>query len=328
MLYTKKVSMKLMAVILAAVILSVTVTPITATAITQTDIADIPVDFFEVASYNTETGEVSYKTYDTSLTVNAMRAGTVEFSTPAFAGIDSDEIISEEIESDNLVSPSSIIGSDNRSPISSPSSHFPERAICRIVTYWDRNNDGVIDNVVGVATGFLEGPSAVVSNGHVVYDHDLGMWCKYAEVTFAQNGANSKPYGTQTSTTIHTSVAWIEDGDFGQDWSIIEINDDIGNRIGWFGKSWTSGTLNNTAVILTGYPGDKPQTMWTSSGTIRNTYAAWVEYDCDMVGGQSGSPVYNSSGQVLAINSAEGGTYNGGVRITEWLYNLLEEYRP
>lgn len=327
MLHIEKMCMKLMAVILTIVIFSVIVTPTTATAISQPDISDEEVEFFEVASYNTETGEVSYKTYDTSLTANAIKAGTVEFSSPSFAGTDFNEVF-EETELDDCAGTYSIIGADNRIRVSSPSSSFPERAICRIVTYWDRNNDGVIDNTVGIATGFLEGPSAVVSNGHVVYDHDLGKWCEYAEVTFAQNGANSAPYGTQTSTTIHTSVAWIENGDLGQDWSIIEVDDDIGNRTGWFGKMWTSGTLNGTSVKLTGYPGDKPQTMWTSSGKINTTYNDRVQYDCDMVGGQSGSPVYNSDAQVLAINSVETSSYNQGVRITEWLYNFLEEFRP
>lgn len=274
---------------------------------------------FDVVSKDTETGIESIQQYDTSLTTNALKLGISEISTPAYAG--SDPSMPE-------MTTQSIIGKDDRVRISNPSSQHPYRAICRIVTYWDKNKDGKIDSTVGVATGFLEGPSAVVSNGHVIYDANLKMWCKYAEVTFAQDGSGSAPYGTIRSTTIHTSSAWINSGDFNQDWSVIEIASPIGNRTGWFGKMWTSGTLNNTSVNLTGYPGDKPQTMWRSPGKIVNTHSAWVDFDCDMVSGSSGSPIYNSSNQIVAINSAEGGALNGGVRITEWLYNFIDQFRP
>lgn len=283
------------------------------------------IEYFDVVSYNTKTESTSYKTYDTSLTTYAVRDGKSEVSSPAYMG-------SAKAEENSCLTRSNvarnIIGSDSRQRIVSPESYHPYRAICRIVTYWDKNNDGTIDNSVGVATGFLEGPSAVVSNGHVIYDHNLEMWCKYAEVTFAQDGSESAPYGTQRSTTIHTSVAWIENGDANQDWAIIEINDDIGYSTGWFGKLWTKGTLTNREVTVTGYPGDHPHTMWTSSGIITNTYSARVEHNCDTTPGQSGSPIYNSSNQILAIHSSGGSQYNGGVRITEWLFNLLEEYRP
>lgn len=307
------------------------------------------VETFTVVSKNTITGEVSSRECDTSITTTALNKGLATVSTPSYNGnlpyTDNIEITN----SDTI--PQHIIGDDNRQRISNPKNSFPYRAICRIISYWDENNDGVIDNTVSVGTGFLEGPSAVVTAGHCIYDAEKKMWCEYAEVIFAQDGPNSAPYGVMSSTTIHTSVAWTQSGDWNQDWAIVEIEEEIGYSTGWFGKLWTSGSLDNTQIRLTGYPGDiatsindknnntvqhKGKYMWTCTGKITDSLSARLEYDADNTGGMSGGPVYNSGNQVLAINAYEveyssGSTTwraNGGTRITEWLYNLLEEFRP
>ncbi len=279
-------------------------------------------EYFDVVSKNTLTEEITIKQYDTQLTTQAKNAGVTELSTPGYLGNNhtTTQIASAE------ATPNQIVGSDGRKRVPEPWKSSPYKAICRIVTYWDINEDGKIDSEVGVGTGFLEGPSAVVTNGHVIYDPDHDMWCKYAEVTFAQDGEDSAYFGTQRSTTIHTSAAWIENASVNQDWALIEINSAIGNRTGWFGKLWTSGTLTGRSVTVTGYPGDKPQTMWKSTGSIKETQTRIVKHNCDTVGGQSGSPIYNSDNQVLAIHSGWVGSYNRGVRITEWLYNFLEDY--
>ena len=285
------------------------------------------VEYFDIVSKNTVTGEITRSTHDTSATTAMENRGITEWYLPEYIPETSSVQIPEH--SDLLISPFSIIGGfDNRQLVSNPSSTQPYKGICQVVTYWDVNNDGVIDDEVGVASGFVNGYSSVVTNGHVIYDETINKWCEYAEVTAARNGDNSAPFGTQTSTTIHTSVAWIEEGDFNQDWAIIEIEEELGKRTGCLGLRGTRSSLNGTAVTLTGYPGDKPNTMWTASGTITSSYDAWLEYDCDAISGQSGSPVYDANRKVLAIHSAEGDpTCNGGVRITEWLFNTLMEFR-
>ena len=307
------------------------------------------VETFTVVSKNTITGEVSSRECDTSITTAVLNKGITTVSTPSYSGnlpsIDNIDTINDNI------SPQYIIGSDNRQRISNPRNFHPSRAICRIVSYWDKNNDGVIDDTITEGTGFLEGPSAVVTAGHCIYDAVEKTWCEYAEVTFAQDGPNSAPYGVISSTTIHTSVAWTQSGDWNQDWAIVEIEEEIGYSIGWFGQLWTNGSLDNTQISLTGYPADiatsindkndntvqhKGKYMWTCTGKITDSLSARLEYDADNTGGMSGGPVYNSENRVLAINAYEveytsGSTtwrINGGTRITEWLYTLIAEYRP
>lgn len=293
---------------------------------------------FDVVSLDTLTGFETVKEYDTSVTSYAMSCGVTELSTPAHMGTDA---ISDTIDSSSMeISTMGIVGDDNRKRVYSPQKSFPYRAICRIVSYWDRNNDGVIDNIVGVGTGFLEGPSAVVTAGHCIYDSEKKMWCKYATVTFAQDGPNSAPYGTIRSTTIHTSSAWINNGDSNQDWAVVEIGTDIGNKTGWFGKLWTADSLNNTNITVAGYSGDLASSkndssmqrmgkyMWYCNGNIINSLPAKLEYNADTWSGNSGGPVYNSSCQVLAIHTyGVGSSKNGGTRITEWLYNFLVQFQ-
>ena len=302
------------------------------------------VEKFTVVSKNTITGEISSRECDTSATTLALNQGVTTMSTPAYKG----SLPSTDITGINSeIAPQYIIGSDDRKRVFYPQDYHPYRTICRVVAYWDMDEDGIIDDTVTVGTGFLEGPNAVVTAGHCIYENEQKKWCEYAEVTVAQDGPNSTPFGVIRSTTINTSVAWIEDGDWNQDWAIVEIAEDIGYTVGWMGKLWTSGSLNDTPIILSGYPGDiatsltdkyydsipyKGCYMWTSTGMIKNSLSARLEFDADMMGGMSGCPVYNLSNQALAINTYgieySDGPINGGTRITEWLYNLLEEYRP
>lgn len=280
------------------------------------------VEYFNIVSKNTATGEVSTRTLNTAFTTSLQNRGIEEWSCEGYFPE------SEKYDTTyNTRSESGIIGTDDRQPVANLSTTHPYRGICRIVTYWDLNEDGIIDDIVGIATGFVNGYSSVVTSGHVIYNNEVHKWCEYAEITAAQNGT-STPLGTQTSTIIHTSEAWIQSGDFNQDWAIIEIDEELGRRTGYLGLKGTTSSMNGMEVTLTGYPGDKPQTMWTSSGVITNSYDAWLEYDCDAVGGQSGSPVYNNENKVVAIHSASGNpTCNGGVRITKWLFETLKEFR-
>ncbi|MBP3692612.1 MAG: trypsin-like peptidase domain-containing protein [Clostridia bacterium] len=318
---------KIIAIFLIMTIFCLSASHASAESTLSKNVANFEIETFTVASLNTKNGTVSYKNYDTSITTAAKQAGITQLATPASVGADAE--IDTFIENNNTIAPRNIINGDNRVRITNPQSAFPYKAICQIITYWDKNGDGIYDEKVGIASGYMAGPSIVVTNGHVIYDDEKKIWCEYAEVIPARDGANSQPFGIIESTTIHTSTAWIEDADFDHDWAIIELETPVGKETGWFSQVWTSGTLNNTSVNLTGYPGDKDfGTMWRAPGSIVNTFDYWVEFSCDTYRGSSGAPIYNSNNQIVAINSAEGGEYNGGVRITEWLYNYLNSFNP
>lgn len=127
------------------------------------------------------------------------------------------------------------------------------------------------------------------------------------------------------------------------DWAIIELDDDVGNSAGWFGKQVISSpnTFNMAHGLLCGYPGDKAfGTMWYSTGgIITRLDGNRLYHTFDTTGGSSGSPIY-SDGMVCAINNtsspyqdpntqiAPDGSENGAVRITSSLYHTMEAFRP
>lgn len=317
---------RIMAIFLIMTIFCLSVSHASAEGTLSKNVDNFEIETFTVASLNTQNGTVSYKNYDTSITTAAKKAGITQLATPASVGIDAEN--DTFIEEDNTISPRNIIGTDNRVRINNPQTTLPYKAICQVVSYWDTDNDGNIDETTSVASGYMAGPSIVVTNGHVIYDDEKKIWCEYAKVIPARNGYE-KPFGVIESTTIHTDVVWMEHGDFNHDWAIIELETPVGKQTGWLSQVWTSGSLDSTSVNLTGYPGDKDDTMWLAPGSIVNTFDAWVEHSCDMVAGSSGSPIYNNNNQVVAINSADSeDNYNGAVRITEWLYNCINEFNP
>ncbi|WP_040197326.1 trypsin-like serine peptidase [Candidatus Soleaferrea massiliensis] len=304
-------------ILLSITILSAAMQP-TATLAASTDYTAIPIETFVVETKDTVTGEISQEMFDTSITAQAKRSGINELTAPAFRGT------APEINYN--ISPFSIIGPDNRYRVNT--SIFPYRAICSISAYFDTNGDGRADKTA-LGTGFFEGPSAVVSCGHVIYDKDYG-WCMYADVTPGKNGRGTSveinPYGHARSTTIHTSTAWINNKDWNQDWAVIEIDKALGNKTGWMGKHWRNYSMNGETVYISGYHQDKNFEQWKSAGKIVASLDARIEYDCDMISGSSGSPVYWGDGIAVGINSYHGTGKNGGTRITEWLFNYLQQY--
>lgn len=67
--------------------------------------------------------------------------------------------------------------------------------------------------------------------------------------------------------------------------------------------------------------------MWTASGTMSSCTTYTLLYKIDMMGGQSGSPIYiykSGSGYVVyGINSSESTNYNYARRITKELFDWL-----
>lgn len=295
-----------------------------ATPITNDTREEYSVEWFDVVSKNTITGEITTESFNTSLTTTAKNSGITVLSTPAHNGTD-DNFESCSTQLQGGTDPDSVIGTDTRYQITNTTQGVYKR-ICSITAYWSNGSGGYTKSY---GTGFLEGPSAVVTAGHVIYNSTKGGWCHHAEVCFARNGS-TKPYGTQSSTTIHTSQAWINSSDSNQDWAVIEIDDDIGNTTGWFGKLWTSNSLNGTSISVTGYPGDKTPnfSMWRGNGYIVESLSARLGHDADTAAGESGAAILNSSNQALGIHTGGTSTENYGTRITEWLYNYLEQFRP
>jgi glutamyl endopeptidase len=180
------------------------------------------------------------------------------------------------------------------------------------------------------------GDSTVVTAGHCIYDGT-----KYAYSVTVTPGMNSdatkpKPFGSCIAFDKVVPSAWVLNQTKEDDYGVYRLGCFIGKNTGTLGfKVTTDSYINQKAVQLTGYPGDKPgRTMWYAYGNITSYSSKGVYYDVDMARGQSGSPVWDYTDLQcndcsVAINNSEfaAPTMNFGARIDNDAFNLLLQER-
>lgn len=224
----------------------------------------------------------------------------------------------------------SIIGADTRTLVSGTTS-YPARAVGLIT----RNGSQW-------CTGWLISKDTLLTAGHCVNSGGNGTtngtWYSGLRFFPGRNGAAS-PYGScvPRSGGLTSFVGWVRDGSEQHDAGIIKLSCTVGNTVGWFGLWWQAASLDGTFTRINGYPGDKPQTQWMSTDSVRATQTYQVFYQNDTVGGMSGSPVWQNRGSTspwctgacgMAIHayglhgSPPHSTNNHGTRNTQAKFNV------
>lgn len=180
----------------------------------------------------------------------------------------------------------SVIGVDNRTRVLETELP-PWRMICALR----------IDAPLGVflGTGWLAGPSTVITAGHCVFDSvQMGGWARKITVTPGLNGAQ-QPYPSIPATRFSTVSEWHNDRDADFDYGAIFLPDPIGAELGYFGTaSVPDAELANARVNVSGYPGDRGNGVeqWFHQNRVLATAPRRLYYDVDTAGGQSGAPVW------------------------------------
>lgn len=198
--------------------------------------------------------------------------------------------------------PESVISWDSRRRVYTNA--YPSRAIVYIEY-----------NGAHHCTGWMYSPRMVVTAGHCVHPGGGGSSKFYKASLFkvyaAKDGAAS-PYGFCTVNRLHSVIGWTQNKNFRFDYGAMRLNCTVGNSTGWFGLYAPDPT--NQAMIVSGYPGDKPKDQWTSSDKIRAVSTEMIAYRADTVGGHSGSPVWNDRDEGTASTGAWAfGVHNYGV---------------
>jgi V8-like Glu-specific endopeptidase len=164
-------------------------------------------------------------------------------------------------------------------------------------------------------TGFLIGPTTLITAGHCVYNTDpangLGGWAVSVRVAPGEDGAAvppvDEPFGFQVEATdLWTTSGWLG-GSAGYDYGAVIVDHAFTGLGGPFFR------YANIAAVgmqprLSGYPGDKPNfQQWWDDDTLTNVGPRIVSYEIDSAGGQSGAPVWypptGSYAQALAIHT-------------------------
>lgn len=219
--------------------------------------------------------------------------------------------------------PESVVGKDDRVPIVD-TTQLPWRCICHLVA------DGLHSQQV-LGTGWLAGPRTVITAGHNLFSHKFGRSASRVTVVPGRQVDNA-PFNFFRSTRFDVHPRWRSDGDESFDLGVIWLDADVGNHVGWFGfGSRPDVELQDLIVNTAGYPADKRMgTQWFNAGRVTDIGPRVLEYGLDTEAGQSGSPIFavdaNDERVVLAVHAYGGDAANRGIRISDDVFHLFQDW--
>jgi V8-like Glu-specific endopeptidase len=141
----------------------------------------------------------------------------------------------------------SVIGPDNRVRITN-TTDVPWRRIADL-------DVKLADGSWASCTGFFLGRRVVATAGHCVFDSEFGGWAQEIKVMPGRDSF-SQPYGSSTSSDLHSISGWVNSGlteyDFG---AIVLPDDSLGDQVGWFDHGYYSDAyVLSLTGDLAGYP--------------------------------------------------------------------------
>ena len=120
------------------------------------------------------------------------------------------------------------------------------------------------------------------------------------------------------------------------DYALITLDKSIGDETGWLSLAVKSDKkLQNMKVCVIGRGYDKQVlSLWEGCGKIGYIYEDFFEHDADMLGGNSGGPIFDTEdpGKIIALSNfstiqkywPDGHFPNGGMRITPRILNAIK----
>lgn len=219
-----------------------------------------------------------------------------------------------------------IYGSDDRVIVDN-TRIYPYRSICKIEVSYDEE-----PNKIYLGTGFLVGPSTILTACHVVFHETYGFFNKiyFSFGTYYDNVGKDivLPYGKINSWNTVTCGNYFDTDNFNDDWALIDLNTNIGNELGYFGVSSTI-LQEGDSVSLLGYHGDLNGNLAAGRGTAFDIYDYSFYHTCDTVGGSSGGPLVRNN---IAVGIQHGYFNNGysaiackiSSYIVQWITQRIE----
>jgi V8-like Glu-specific endopeptidase len=231
-----------------------------------------------------------------------------------------------EVDAFETSLPDIVIGEDTRYQVYD-TTYYPWSTIAKI--------HGNFDTYTFDCTGWMLGPSTVVTAAHCIYDYGLTY-------TFASNvivtpaldsdSTNSEPFGMCVAYFGWIVNVWRTTGNPIYDYGVYYLRCRTGEETGILGyRVMSDSELLGQSLNVAGYPMDKGgTTMWFGLGHVIDTPLYSLFYDNDTYRGQSGSPVREDINDLcltcaVAIHSGGvlSGEYNVGVRVTNEVFDFL-----
>lgn len=209
---------------------------------------------------------------------------------------------------------------------------------------YDTDGDGIIDETVS-SSGSLQHYDIVVSCAHVLWspryaDLPCEGWAIEVEFYAGVNGGDLLPTASSSYSSISISQALINEASYSinsngtynvywpldHDWSIIQLNDNIGSICGWYGLHGCGTPETGVSVYTIGYPDNRNFTQWRSDGIISSFSNNKMYSTIYISSGYSGAPILNSEmlyGIATGISSGQ----SVGVRMFDKLFGMIVDSR-
>lgn len=217
-----------------------------------------------------------------------------------------------------------IIGPDDRIVVRNPK-EYPYSAIARMIVKGKCGHQWE-------CSGFMVSKNFLMTAGHCVICTECKQWAK--SITFYFGYKSSKSYALKYTGKWR---AWA--GDifvYGErmdlDYAYIKLDQNIGDKVGWFGISALSDSnMIGERISVAGY---RDGILKIDTGYMEPYDANVLLHNVDTVGGNSGCPIYDSSYYAVAIHIAgnyynrevsDAGSVNYGRRITRNLYSFMKD---
>ena len=171
------------------------------------------------------------------------------------------------------------------------------RSICRIKVAFGPDKEGY-------GTGSLIGPGLLLTNHHVLYDQDNGN--RPATAVEAWFGYELDEGGhTHSEFTVVRCDESSIDGDQRHDWAVVRVSPGSVPalaKVPLLSLRGAKAPAKDDYVFIIQHPDGGPKMIGLSHNLVRSVDDNVMQYWTDTKSGSSGSPVFNSRWQVVALH--------------------------
>ncbi len=223
--------------------------------------------------------------------------------------------------------PETVIGRDDRDPVTNVKK-FPFSSICFLKCV-PRHRQYYFKG-----TGWLVGPRLLFTAGHNLHSLQDGGYMQSVHVYPARQGSQFDTEVVAQARDLRTTTVWERSNPNGSPFDIgaIVLPEPVNVRtFGYLGYDVLSANeLRGKGVMIAGYPGEKPGTMWFHQRTVIGAHTNQLVYDADTSKGQSGAPVlFKHNDEWISIGIHNYGDASGNIAtwINDDVIGLLEQWQ-